>query len=152
MVFILNLLADRLEKVFSTNSWNSQWELFRLSRHWEEVVGQTLAQVTEPAYFRKGTLYIYVENSAWMQQLQFLKLELLGKFNEKLARQQLTDIRFFLRPSTDHKKEMIRQEPPLKKVDPDKYQKFKAMAGGVREEASRKALIKLWKFFEQQSR
>lgn len=60
---------------------------------WEKAVGPQIAAQSRPGNLRKGILFVKVSNSVWMQQLHFLKEEIIGKFNV-LEKAPITDIRF----------------------------------------------------------
>ena len=53
----------------------------RLKREWRQIVGLPLASYTSPNSIRFRTLSVLAENSAWLQQLVFLKPVLLNKIN-----------------------------------------------------------------------
>ena len=61
---------------------------------WEEVVGEAVAQRTQPEKIRHGTLFVTVTNSSWMQQLQFIKEDLRQKLNTALQSDEIGEIRF----------------------------------------------------------
>jgi predicted nucleic acid-binding Zn ribbon protein len=73
-----------------------QFTRWKLLRKWDEVVGPTLAPHTLPVSFQRGTLYIWVKSSAWMQQLAFAAAPLKDKINSYLGRQYVRRIRFTL--------------------------------------------------------
>jgi predicted nucleic acid-binding Zn ribbon protein len=75
---------------------SEQFTRWKLWRKWEEVVGPTLAPHTLPVSFQRGTLYIWVKSSAWMQQLSFAAVPLKAKINEYLGREYVRFIRFTL--------------------------------------------------------
>jgi predicted nucleic acid-binding Zn ribbon protein len=61
---------------------------------WPQLVGPRVSKHTRAVGFRSGTLCIEVEGSAWMQELQFLKRDLIRKINEKLGRELVRNVRF----------------------------------------------------------
>ncbi len=61
---------------------------------WEEVVGEAVAQRTQPKKLRHGILLVTVTNSSWMQQLQFIKEDLRQKLNAALQSDEIGEIRF----------------------------------------------------------
>lgn len=63
-------------------------------RCWADIVGPSLAQHTSPAGWRGATLIINVEHSTWMQELQFMKRDLIAKIAETCPNTKLKDIRF----------------------------------------------------------
>ena len=52
---------------------------------WEEIVGDRLAKNASPHKLTNNILTIKVSNSAWIQQLSFIKLDLMNKLNENLS-------------------------------------------------------------------
>lgn len=62
---------------------------------WEGVVGQAVAERTEPIRVQNRVLQVKVDNSVWMQQLQFMKSLILKKFQEQSGDNFLQDLRFF---------------------------------------------------------
>ena len=61
---------------------------------WKEIVGETIALQSQPRSLRNQILFVHVSHSTWMQQLQFLKPQLLEKLNAFLGESQIRDIRF----------------------------------------------------------
>lgn len=70
-----------------------RWKLWK---KWPDFVGPTVAEVTEPVGFRRGTLFLWVRNSSWMQQLLFLREQIKVSINEKLGRKAIRTISFTL--------------------------------------------------------
>jgi hypothetical protein len=63
---------------------------------WNEIVGESVANQTQPRSIRNRILFIDVSHPTWMQQLQFLKPTLLEKINAFLGEPLIQDIRFKL--------------------------------------------------------
>lgn len=62
---------------------------------WPELVGQQIAQVTEPlSIARDGTLFVAVKTSAWMNELSLLEPQLLSSINSKADRAKVARIRW----------------------------------------------------------
>ena len=55
---------------------------------WKAAVGAPIANQTAPIRYTAGTLHVKVTTSAWMQQLQFMKSEILAKVNEKIPQKK----------------------------------------------------------------
>ncbi|MDX1765299.1 MAG: DUF721 domain-containing protein [bacterium] len=68
---------------------------------WEEIVGTEIAAHTRPAFFSGNCLFITVDHSTWMQQLTFLKSQMLQNINATLENQAVSELRFRLGPLTD---------------------------------------------------
>lgn len=71
----------------------TRWKLWM---KWGDYVGPTIASQTEPVGLHRGTLYVWVRNSAWMQQMVFMKDEIQQTLNKKLGSSLVKNIRFTL--------------------------------------------------------
>ncbi len=65
-----------------------------ISKRWEEIVGEKVALHTKPDTISYRILTVYVDSSVWMQQLTFLKDNIVKKINEVTGRQIIKDIKF----------------------------------------------------------
>ena len=63
---------------------------------WDQIVGESVAEHSQPRSVRNRILFIDVSHSTWMQQLQFLKPTLLEKVNGFLGEPLIQDIRLKL--------------------------------------------------------
>ena len=63
---------------------------------WPTLVGLRVARRTRAVAFRDGTLHVEVEGSAWMQELGYLKRELVQRINQGLGGEHVRDVRFTL--------------------------------------------------------
>lgn len=61
---------------------------------WTRAVGPQIARQTEPIRIRNGVLSVKVTTSAWMQQLQFMKDDIIEKVNKAGPPQKINKIRF----------------------------------------------------------
>lgn len=50
---------------------------------WRRAVGPRIAAQTHPETLKRGTLFVRVSEPVWLHQLQFMKEEILGRFNER---------------------------------------------------------------------
>lgn len=66
-----------------------QYSVFPL---WAEVVGAELARRTEPLRIEEGKLFVRVDGSAWMQELQFLKHEIRERLNARAGAELVREI------------------------------------------------------------
>lgn len=67
---------------------------WRAVSEWPLVAGARIARRTHAVSFRDGTLNVEVEGSAWMQELGFLRPELLRNLNRHLGAEVVRDVRF----------------------------------------------------------
>lgn len=69
----------------------ARWKLWA---QWEKVVGPTVAEQTEPVGLSRGVLYLWVKSSTWMQQMHFLKAQILESIQKKAGVNCIQDIQF----------------------------------------------------------
>jgi hypothetical protein len=145
----LTALGDLFSEVYSAKKWTNQWRLFRLFQDWPAIVGVEVARLTTPAFFRQETLWIDVQDSAWMHHLQFIKTDLLTRINQSLAGQPIADIRWQLRAEAPPQPE--RCLPPPHAIDREEEQSFCRMTEGIANQECREALQRLWRTFAAHS-
>jgi hypothetical protein len=68
----------------------------RLQDVWLQAVGPRIGAQTYPDGIKKTILFIKVANSAWMQQLHFMKQDILEKFNHLHQQDPASNIIFTL--------------------------------------------------------
>lgn len=56
----------------------------RIWEVWDEAIGKKIAAHAQPVAFREGTLTVHVDSGPWLQQLTYLKKDLIAKVNEAL--------------------------------------------------------------------
>lgn len=97
----------------------------RILELWEGMVGDAIAQLTQPVRMRNGVLQVKVVNSVWMQELQFHKKLIMEKLNKNTGNTKVHDIWFFIGekeggeegPSQDGKKKEEGQKRALKQEE-----------------------------------
>ncbi|MGZ5278853.1 MAG: DUF721 domain-containing protein [Pseudobdellovibrionaceae bacterium] len=67
-----------------------RWKLWK---KWTEYVGPTMAGVSEPVGYQRGVLHVWVKNSAWMQQMVFMREHMRDSINKKLQQEYVKEIR-----------------------------------------------------------
>lgn len=65
---------------------------------WRRSVGAVVGANTRPAAVRGKTLIVHVSNSVWMQELQFLKKDIIKKINSDLKKDFVEEIKFKIGP------------------------------------------------------
>ena len=64
----------------------------RLQQEWEELVGPTLAKHSYPSTIRYRNLNLISDNSVWLQQLVFLKPQILESIRTRFPELEVSDI------------------------------------------------------------
>ena len=138
-------MREMFVDVYAAKQWGTQWRLFRLLRQWPEVVGAEVARLTAPAFFRRETLWIFVQDSAWMHHLQYVKTDLIARINRHLEGEPVTDLRWQLSPPPQPQPE--HRSPDPRAIDPEREQSFCQMTEAIANRESREALQRLWRLF-----
>jgi hypothetical protein len=84
--------GDLLDRLLQGWGLDERLRQYRALLLWNEVVGPQIAARTRPERIRDGILEVSVDQPVWMQQLQLLKPQLLGKLNAQLGEACLRDI------------------------------------------------------------
>jgi predicted nucleic acid-binding Zn ribbon protein len=90
----MEALSGALSRLLRELGLERQLQGWRAVEEWPHWVGPRVARHTRAVAFRDGTLVVEVEGSAWMQELGFLKREILRTLNERLGADLVRDIRF----------------------------------------------------------
>lgn len=85
-------ISDLLSAVLRGTPAEKRLSEGRIWLVWEQAVGSRIASHASPAAFRDGTLTLTVDSAPWMQQLNFLKKELIAKVNGELREELVKEI------------------------------------------------------------
>ena len=85
-------LPDLIAGMIKTQGLQGRMVEYSLQQQWCAIVGPHIAGHTYPEAIRHHKLFLLAENSVWLQQLLFLKSELLAKITEAMGQDVLTDI------------------------------------------------------------
>jgi hypothetical protein len=88
----LTPLPDLIAEMIKTHGFQSRMVEFSLQQQWGAIVGPHIAGHTYPESIRHHKLFLLAETSVWLQQLLFLKSEILAKLTEVIGEDVLTDI------------------------------------------------------------
>lgn len=89
-----------LQALMTTLERSPQWQATSVLRHvlavWPQLVGQAVAQHSQPTKISRGVLLVAVSSAAWAQTLTFERSHILQKLHQKVpaAKPEIRDIRF----------------------------------------------------------
>lgn len=137
-------VADVLPEVTRHQGWDVKLDMHSFFPKWKNIVSEDVASCSRPLKIVKDTLWLEVENSTWMQQLQYEKLRILEAINATLKLSRIRDIRFIL--PHDSGEQAKQSGPGISYVPPERkeLEKFEQQVSVIEDEASRQALIRLW--------
>ena len=90
----LQKIGDILQKALKRHHIPLRLEDQQLQKIWFEVVGPKIAAYTRPDAIKRDILFVKVANSVWMQQLHFLKQDILEKINREYKNNPIKNISF----------------------------------------------------------
>ena len=85
-------LSTLLPSLFSDKPLGKRLKESVIWRVWDKAVGQPIASKARPSAFRQGILTVAVTSAPWMQQLGFLKQQLIEAVNGALGEEMVTEI------------------------------------------------------------
>ena len=89
-------LKSLLQSIVSSIDGTPFQDQFRVRDMWEAVAGPHIAKKATPEGIRNGILLVSVESSVWMQELTFMKQQILERINQACESSGVKDIRFRL--------------------------------------------------------
>lgn len=89
-------LGDVLQRALRRREVFVPFEDQKLLEIWRQSVGPQIATRTHPENIRRGTLFVKVSTSVWMQELQYMKKEIIEKMNRLLGKETVQNIRFVI--------------------------------------------------------
>ena len=89
-IHIKSIISDVLKKYSKSKKSN----LFIISDIWESAVGETIANDSRPFKIKGNELEVHVSGASWLQQLNYMRNDIIQKLNERLGEQVIEKIRF----------------------------------------------------------
>jgi len=137
-------LTGVLPGVVRDHGWDKQLDLHSTFPRWRELLGDDVADHSKPLKVERGVLWIEVENSSWLQQIQYMKLELLELLNEALRLTRYKDLKMVLpkgawQPEADEGPRMSFVRPSEEAVEA-----FREQVQCIADEGCREALMQFW--------
>jgi len=84
----------QLLKTVLSNFRPADMQLAGVWQIWDQTVGPAIAENARPLAFKQKLLLVQVSSPVWIQQLRFLKADLIAKLNQALGEACIEDIKF----------------------------------------------------------
>ncbi|MBW1634978.1 MAG: DUF721 domain-containing protein [Deltaproteobacteria bacterium] len=136
--------AAVLPDLLREKGWEKQLDLHTIFPRWRELVDVEISDHAQPLKIVRGILWLEVENSSWMQQLQYRKFELLDILNQSLRLSRITDIKLVLPVGVKKSRKVVARTVSFVKPDKEKLAAFERQVGCIADEKCREALLQLW--------
>ena len=138
-------LAKLLPLLVRDKGWEKQLDLYSIFDKWNEIIGEDVSLYAKPLKIDRGVLWLEVENSSWLQQFQYEKLDFLDALNSFLKIARLKDIKMVL-PKGKKKEPERKKSVTVTFVRPpeEKIAAFERQVQGIEDEKCREALMQFW--------
>ena len=90
----LQKMGDFLQKALKRKKILLDLMDYSIPDVWNRAVGPQISAHTNPFKFKNGTLFVNVSDPAWMQQLRFMKQEIMDKVNLEWEKKEIENIYF----------------------------------------------------------
>ncbi len=87
---INSALSDTLKSIGLTKKFRQ----YRIWEIWQEIVGPQIAHNSQPLKWQGNTLIVKVRHASWMQELSFLRSNIIEKIKLAIPGINIKDIRF----------------------------------------------------------
>jgi len=91
-------IGSIVNKVFRAARHDADADMMQVWNVWQGVVGNAVAENARPAAFKGNLLLVNVSSSPWLQQLQFLKADIITRLNQALKQELVKEIKFKIGP------------------------------------------------------
>lgn len=89
-----SLLGEQLQHLLEQRGWQVEVAVGSVMGRWAEVVGPSIAEHTEPLTYTDGVLTVRTSSTAWATNLRLQASALIGRLNEEIGPDAVTDLRF----------------------------------------------------------
>ena len=136
-------VAELLPSVTTGSAIEKRLREAKIWLEWNAAVGDVVAAKARPVSFRDGVLTVAVVSAPWMQQLAFLKPQLISNLNNRLGFELVRDV--YLRASEQEKPSPVvsAPTPPRRTLSPSEREQIVRQAGAAGDSELAAALASL---------
>lgn len=87
-------IASIISKTLKQFRGEGEEHLVNIWKMWDDAVGEYIAKHTQPEAFKGKILLVKVTDSSWIQELQFLKKDIITRVNHALGKNLIEEIKF----------------------------------------------------------
>lgn len=135
-------LSSLLPTLFTGKPLGKRLRESAIWRVWDQAVGQPIASKARPAAFREGTLTVVVTSAPWMQQLGFLKRQILEAVNGALGEELVIEIYLKAGRPTPPPPPVPPPRRTARHLTPDELARIEQEASAIPDEELRAAFIR----------
>ncbi len=90
----LTPLRDIISSLLSGQGLQFDFNDAKIWEVWEEVVGPGISKNAKPAWIKNKVLTVAVRDPIWLQELNFMAVEIRDRLNSRLRREAVKTINF----------------------------------------------------------
>ncbi len=127
---------------------------YEVWNRWEEIAGALICAHAAPSRWQGNTLVVAVEHPSWMQELSYLKGQLIARAREEIPSIDIADIRFEIgKPPPHEEKENKTLDTRPVPLSPDEKEFIEQAALQIKDEGARDTVRRLMtKDFQRKKR
>ncbi|GAB4115445.1 MAG: hypothetical protein Kow00103_10200 [Candidatus Caldatribacteriota bacterium] len=93
-------IKEALAIFLKEKKWDKKIEGYQIISNWEEIVGEELANNTQPIKIENTILWLKVKSNVWANELNWRKGEIIEKINRNTRKTLVTEVIFKVQPSS----------------------------------------------------
>ncbi len=90
----LDHIGNILDRVMEKCGREVDAGMIQVWKMWDNILEKEIIENAQPAAFKGDLLLVHVTSSVWMQQLQFIKSDIIKKINDVAGKKLVGDIKF----------------------------------------------------------
>ncbi len=98
----IDKIVERVLKNWGLQRSGKEQRVFQV---WKQALGEPLSSNLRPLFIHQGRLAVGVRDSAWMQELQFMKKDIKKKLNRELGSETVREIHLKISAFDEYTKE-----------------------------------------------
>ena len=128
-------LDEALNSLFHEKNIQDKVAHYNIQTIWQQAVGAKIAEHACPDRIQNNVLFVNVSSSVWMQELHFLRENILEKINKNIPSGKIKDIRFC--SGALRRPEHTKHSPPLPQLDNSEKKKVENEGLQIKDQAVR---------------
>jgi len=135
-------IGDTINKATKRIGIGKRMRQYELWNQWDTIAGPLVAAHAKPCRWQGNVLVLAVEHASWMQELSYLRSELLEKIRNHIPHIVINDLRFEIGKITNAPK-ISEEKSDLPALDEHEREFIEQAAKEIRDDQTRLAVHEL---------
>jgi predicted nucleic acid-binding Zn ribbon protein len=88
----LKHIDELIKTFFKTRNWSQRIDGYSLFSSWQDILPPKIACNTKPIKIQNNTLFIFVKNHIWANEIRIRKDEIIDIINKEAGQEQIEDV------------------------------------------------------------